>query len=349
MKRTAIVLIVGLGLAALSLWMARGGTDPTVEARDAYQQGDYARAVRAYQTAAAECADLGALAANQAAALYRLDHYNDADGRYRLAETSDDELRAARAAYDRGNCALRRAIPPDGKIDMAMLDRAAEQFRSCLGRESHAGEADSVFADARHNLELTKLLRNPSAPDAKASENAKQDDDKGDPQHAAGKEKDESESAKGDEGAGQQSPATGQENPKPISSLAHMVAKKYDEDYLCPDCKRELEQLAAAKQNGEKSNNDQTSHQADEKGTSASRSENDPRTEDGKAATDDKNDAQSKDKDASQAKSPQKEQKSEAGEQKSKDHAKSAQAQDKENQDGEWKEQPKKQQGKAPT
>src|SRR5262245_28594574 len=125
MKRTAIVLIVGFGLAALSLWLSRGGSDPAVEAREAYEKGDFAAAVHAYQSAAPACSDLGALAANQAAALYRLNYYNEAEGRYRIAETSSDDSRAARAAYDRGNCALRQATQAEGKPDLALLDRAA--------------------------------------------------------------------------------------------------------------------------------------------------------------------------------------------------------------------------------
>src|SRR5262249_35845046 len=104
-------------------------------------------------------------------------------------------------------------------------------------------------------------------------------------------------------------------------------------------------QLAAANQNGEKSNIDRTSQQQYEQRTNAQRARIDSKPDDGGTA-DRKNDPQSKD--ASQAKSQQKEQ-SQQGEQKKKDNATSAQAQNKESQDGEWREQPKQKQGKAPT
>ena len=259
MKRTAIILAAGLGLVALSLWLFRGGENPVAFAQEAYQRGDYATAVRAYQQAAPECPDLAALAANQAAALYRLDRYGDADGRYRLAESSNDSLRAARAAYDRGNCALRQACQANGAPDPALLDRAAEQFRACLGHEPQSGDADRVFADARYNLELTKLVRNPIPGNGAGSDTAQNKNDQSDPQNQAGNDQDASQSADkggpqdGSEAANkdtspdgnqianrsgstdEQSADASTENTKPSATLANLLAQKDDNDYLCPD------------------------------------------------------------------------------------------------------------------
>src|SRR5215472_11510819 len=136
MKRVVIVLAAGLALVVLSLWLMHGGADPSGEARAAYQRGDYASAVREYQKAAPESTDLAALAASQGAALYRLDRYGDADGRYQLAEAAGDDDRAARAAYDRGNCALRQACQDATRPDPSKLEQAAQRFRACLDRES---------------------------------------------------------------------------------------------------------------------------------------------------------------------------------------------------------------------
>jgi hypothetical protein len=250
MKRAAIILAAGLGLVALSLWLFRGGENPVAQAQEAYQRGDYATAVRAYQQAAPDCADLPALAANQAAALYRLDRYGDADGRYRLAESSSDSLRAARAAYDRGNCALRQACQASGAPDPALLDRAAEQFRACLALEPQNGDADQVFADARYNLELAKLVRNSTLDNGAESDTAKnqngndqdasQSADKSGPQDGSESAKkdtspDGSESATKSGSTAEQSADSSAENTKPPATFANLLAQKDDNDYLCPD------------------------------------------------------------------------------------------------------------------
>src|SRR5262245_35153617 len=106
MKRAGIILAVGIGLVVVGYWLSRSGPSPVVDADNAYQRGDYVSAVYEYQKAASECAEVSALAANQGAALYRLERYDDADARYQVAESGGDDLRAARAAFDRGNCAL---------------------------------------------------------------------------------------------------------------------------------------------------------------------------------------------------------------------------------------------------
>jgi hypothetical protein len=232
MRRTGIVMAAGLGLAALSLWLVRG-TDSTFQAREAFHRGNYAAAVRGFQDAAADCHDLPALAANQAAALFRMDRYDDADGRYRMAASGEDELRAAKAAYDRGNCALRQACPTEGAADEALLDQAAEQFRACLTHESNVREGDKVFDDARHNLELTKLLRQPQSAEGKADETA-HNAAAGNSQSGVRPEN-EGNSRLEDRGSSAETAPVTTESRKPSSLLAALTARADDSDYLCPD------------------------------------------------------------------------------------------------------------------
>jgi hypothetical protein len=227
MRRTTIVLAVGLGLAVLSFWFTRAGVDSTRGAHDAFQRGDYAGAVRAYQDAAGNCQDLPSLAGNQAAALYRLDRYSDADGRYQIAASSNNDLQSAKAAYCRGNCALRQACPAEMAPNSGLLDQAAEQFRACLSRD--ATNDDEVFANARHNLELTKLLRLP--PDAKqqAGETASNDSQAGGQQEQSNVSPDAS-----NEQSAEKRPILS-ESRKPSNLFAGLTAHKDDGDYLCPD------------------------------------------------------------------------------------------------------------------
>jgi tetratricopeptide (TPR) repeat protein len=180
MKRTVILVTVGLALVILGRWLFRSSQDPAAAANEAFLRGDYARAVNEYQRAAADTSDLGGVAHNQAAALYRLERYDDADGRYQCAAANGDALREARADYDRGNCALRQACRGDGSPDPRLLDQAAEHYRACLDRESSDAADAKLFADARHNLELTKLLQ---SPDAILDKTTADMPDKNDPQH----------------------------------------------------------------------------------------------------------------------------------------------------------------------
>jgi hypothetical protein len=219
MKRTLILLTVGLALLLLGRLLFRSSDDPAAAAQAAFLRGDYAGAVTEYQRAAADTSDLGGVAHNQAAALYRLERYDDADGRYRCAAANGDALRAARADYDRGNCALRQACRGEGAPEPRLLDQAAGHFRDCLDRESKdAGDA-KLFADARHNLELAKLLQTPAASQDRAAADRP---DKNDRQNA-------------DEGkAGAEARADPAGGAADASKTPQKLTAKADTDDLCP-------------------------------------------------------------------------------------------------------------------
>jgi hypothetical protein len=233
MRRMAIVLAAGLGLAALSFWLTRGGIDSAHAAYENFEHGDYAEAVRAYQKSAATCHDLPALASNQAAALYRLDRYTDADSRYQLASTSEDALQSAKAQYDRGNCALRQASATQTVPDSALLSQAAEQFRACLSHETAVGGDERVFTDARHNLELTKLLQQPSSATEK-TDVAARNESANDPQTGAQSDGSNASPTEMSERNRDGSPIES-ESRKPSSLLASLSSRPEGSDYLCPD------------------------------------------------------------------------------------------------------------------
>jgi hypothetical protein len=174
MRRTLIVLVIGLALLGLSWWGLRAPDNLAARADEAYRRGEYLEAVQGYQAAASETTNLADLAQNQAAALYRLERYSEADVRYQYSGERGDSRQRAHAEYNRGACALRQACCQEGEPNRELLRSAAEHFRACLEHEAAAGEETTVFADARHNLELAKLLE--SAPASEKVPPAEQSD-----------------------------------------------------------------------------------------------------------------------------------------------------------------------------
>src|SRR5262249_39826906 len=94
--------------------------------------------------------------------LYRLRQYPDAEAAYRSA-AEGDQLRTARAAYDRGNTLLQQALQDGARPDPAFLTEAAEGYRRCLDQESVVPQAGDLFTDVRHNLELARLIQRQAA------------------------------------------------------------------------------------------------------------------------------------------------------------------------------------------
>jgi tetratricopeptide (TPR) repeat protein len=157
MKRILIGLAIGLLLLEAARRLHRPADEAAAAGVAAYEAGDYARAEARFRQAVQGATDPAGAAANHAAALYRLERFGEADRAYERA-ADGDALRTARAAYDRGNCALSEATRAGGTADRGLLERAAEQYEACLGHEGSTPAPGSLFADARHNLELAKLL-----------------------------------------------------------------------------------------------------------------------------------------------------------------------------------------------
>jgi hypothetical protein len=158
MKRVMVIgLLVGLALLAVGRRLRSGADDILPGAAEAYRRGDYAASAEQYRRAAAAGADTPAVAHNHAAALYRMPRFEDAAGQYERSGQGSG-LREARAAYDRGNCLVNQGCPANEPVKPDLLTRAADQYQACLQHEGKVADAGSLFDDARHNLELTKLL-----------------------------------------------------------------------------------------------------------------------------------------------------------------------------------------------
>ena len=122
-------------------------------ANAAFLAGGRDEAKQLYATAEERTADPGLVAFNQAAVLFQLGDFREAEVHY--ARVLDDAAcppeRAIKAWYNRGTCLLRRG-------------GSASVYRSaiaCLERCVDSPVADAPLkADARHNLEVAKLLWN---------------------------------------------------------------------------------------------------------------------------------------------------------------------------------------------
>jgi tetratricopeptide (TPR) repeat protein len=115
----------------------------------AFGHGDFAAAVDFYNRAEESASDPGLVAFNKATALYQLGRYREAELHYRCAREDAAGLRLARLLYNLGNCILQQAG------DARRLKEAMGLYEQCMQQ----GAADAaLIADARHNLELARLL-----------------------------------------------------------------------------------------------------------------------------------------------------------------------------------------------
>lgn len=113
----------------------------------AFRQESYDKAVDAYHQAEARTTDPGLAAFNQAAALYRLARYREAELHYRYCLEDAAGTRRGLALAGLGGALLQQGGPA--------LREAIQRYAECL----HEGElSDEQAEDVRHNLELAKLL-----------------------------------------------------------------------------------------------------------------------------------------------------------------------------------------------
>jgi hypothetical protein len=240
MKRILIGLVIGLLLLEAGRRLYRPADQATAAGIAAYHAGDFTQAEARFHQAEQETADKAPAAHNRAAALYRLRRYQDADPSYQRS-ADDEALHAARAAYDRGNCAFSDACKDEGTADPELLQRAAQQYETCLAREGSTTDAGPLFDDARHNLELTRLILSEFAeanktdpegdkPEAEKPEVSKDDpfapSNAAHPPGAEGQQPKEGDAAK-----------AGQKEQKPSETLAKNEPNK-EETHTCKECER---------------------------------------------------------------------------------------------------------------
>jgi len=144
--------LVPLALLLVSAFPARDADVLLRLGNEAFDQGAYAQAVELYARAEEYSTDPGLVALNQAAALYRLGRYREAELHYVRALEDAAGPRRARALFDLGNALVQACRGSD----VAVLDRAIGFYEVCL-KEPQAPPA--LHEDAQHNLQLAQALR----------------------------------------------------------------------------------------------------------------------------------------------------------------------------------------------
>jgi tetratricopeptide (TPR) repeat protein len=131
---------------------------PTAKVEDLLRQGneafarkDYAAAVALYSKAEPLASDPGHVAFNKAAALYEQGEFRQAERSYRCALEGASEPRLSQARYGLANCLVRQGR----ELGPKALQEAVNLYDRCLRQENIDPD---LAADARHNLELAKLL-----------------------------------------------------------------------------------------------------------------------------------------------------------------------------------------------
>ncbi|MFN4260112.1 MAG: hypothetical protein ACK4RK_12520 [Gemmataceae bacterium] len=117
----------------------------------AFAEGDYATALELYEQAGEWADDPGWIAFNQGAVHYRQENYREAEQLYRACLEDATGSRRARALYNLGNCLLRQG----GDTQPEVLRHAIDCFQQC---QAHPASTPELREEARHNLELAKLL-----------------------------------------------------------------------------------------------------------------------------------------------------------------------------------------------
>lgn len=119
----------------------------------AFERGQSQEALHLFEQAEAFAPDPGLVAFNKAAALYRLERFGEAALHYQrcLEDASIPARRRSQALFQMGHAYLRES--QGTRRDL--LEKALDAYRACLLMDETAAE---VRADARHNLELARLL-----------------------------------------------------------------------------------------------------------------------------------------------------------------------------------------------
>jgi Ca-activated chloride channel family protein len=163
---------------------ARAPEDLVRQGNAAFQREDYGTAVERYAAAEDRITDPGLVAFNEAAALYRqaaqLENtprrtslYREAELHYRRCLEDATGTRRAEALYGLGNSLLQQVAHRGAEA----CQEAVRAYGQCLAAEAVAAD---LAADARHNLELAKLLAL-QAKTNKKEQNSDSEEDNNDP------------------------------------------------------------------------------------------------------------------------------------------------------------------------
>ncbi len=139
------------GVAALVTAPDRHSDDLVRQGNAAFTRGDFTVAGACYTLAEERTLDPGLVAFNQAAMLYQQARFREAELHYRRCLEDAQGLRRTQARYGLGNCLVQQAR----SRDVRRLREAINLYERCLAEGSTDG---TLILDARHNLELARLL-----------------------------------------------------------------------------------------------------------------------------------------------------------------------------------------------
>lgn len=167
-------------LLPLAVLLAGAAPEPTPDelvrlGNAAFEREEYAAAVDFYSRAEEHITNPGLVAHNKAAALYKLGRYDEAARSFECCLEEATGPRRAALLYDLGNCRLQQS----GGTRAEPLQHAVTCFAGCLRQE---GIDPALRDDARHNLEVAKLMwAQAQSGQGNNNDNGKQPDPKDDP------------------------------------------------------------------------------------------------------------------------------------------------------------------------
>jgi tetratricopeptide (TPR) repeat protein len=203
--------VLSLGLLAASPLTTP--TDLVREGNRAYSRGDLATALEHYTLAGERTTDPGMVAFNEAAALYQMGRFREAELSWRRCREDAVGPRRARAVYNLANCLVQQVKGNEA----GRLREAISLYRGCL----QEADSDAELADdARHNLELARALwlRARTAKDGRPDSNDEQGSDQPPPDDPKQPDQPGSEEAAAAQPARNGKPERGSEQPGDASA-----------------------------------------------------------------------------------------------------------------------------------
>jgi tetratricopeptide (TPR) repeat protein len=145
------MLRISLLLSSVLLIAGTQVEDALRRGNAAYDRGDYDKAAGAYSEAEIVTTDPGLAAFNKAAALYQMGQFREAERAYRCALEDAEGARRTYALYGLATALVRQGRERGAEV----LRDAIRSYEACVQEPAVTAE---LADDARHNLELAKLL-----------------------------------------------------------------------------------------------------------------------------------------------------------------------------------------------
>lgn len=149
--------VQAVAMTLLTMFLIGAATKPEPNelvrlANAAFERQEYDAALKLYTEAEATIENPGLVSFNKGAALYRLGRFRDAQVHYQRCLEETDAPHRPGLLFNLGNCLLQQA---QAGGDLSLFREALQAFQQCSSEPKVDAE---LRENARHNLELTKLL-----------------------------------------------------------------------------------------------------------------------------------------------------------------------------------------------